>query len=108
LINGIAHIDTYWFWFNQYDVQRVPRSSGFTNWDKSVGIPVELAHIWVFQLGYDHFGDCDFYDGKLYVPTTSHDGYPPIVLVYDENLNLIQWGTLGKGGGSWLYHYWVK
>jgi hypothetical protein len=115
LINGIAHSDKYWFWSNQSGVQRVPRSSGFTNWDKSVDIPLSIR-AWddyipatetepdmsVHYLGYDHYGDCDFYNGKLYIPLTSHDGYPPILLVYDENLNLLQWGKLGHGGGAWV------
>jgi hypothetical protein len=103
LINGLAHNAMYWFWTHQFGVQRVPRSSGFTNCDKSAGIPFELAYKTFFiEPAYNHFGDCDFYDGKLYIPVTSEFGYPPIVLVYDENLNLVKWGKLGHGGGAWV------
>jgi hypothetical protein len=91
LINGIAHSDPYRFWSNRYGVQRVPRITGYTNCDKSVGIPMEPIGN-PFLVSYDnHFGDCDFNNGKLYVPLTSKSGMPPHILVYDENLNLVQW-----------------
>lgn len=60
--------------------------------DRSAGMPPQFA-----ALGYSHFGDPDFYNGVLYVPITSRRA-KPAVLAYDEDLNLLGWGTLDHGG----------
>lgn len=95
-MNGLANSRTHWFWMHQTGIQRVPMTKGMTGQvDRSTGIPKAFA-----DLGYDHLGDGDFYGGSLYVPASG--GPLPVVLVFDENLNLRSWAALEHGGEPFL------
>jgi hypothetical protein len=105
---GLAHSDTHWFWTSLGTIQRAPRAAGFASPDKGWTLdrlPTELQ-----GKGYDHLGDPDYFNGKLYIPITNNadaGSVVPLVLVLDHELNTIGAGTLKSGGttdrgGAWV------
>jgi hypothetical protein len=93
-MQGLASSDTHIYWIVKSNIHRVPIGKYInTPIDLSIPIPPEFS-------AWKHFGDADFYNGRLYVPLT--DGGPPMLLIFDENLNLLSWGEIFPGGGSWV------
>ena len=95
-MQGIAESPSHWYWISREKIQRVPT-------DRSILSPVDASEPFpdaFMALGYDHFGDGDVFGDRLFVPITG--GPVPAVLVYDLKLHLVAWGTLPKGGGSWV------
>jgi len=95
---GIAQSGTHWYWMSRFQIARVPMGESITSpIDAVAGIPPELA-----ALGYDHFGDGDFFGDRLYVPLTG-DYTVGAVVVFDRDLHPLSWARLGADkGGAWV------
>ena len=81
-LQGVAHDSSHWYMTNRAKLWKIPahRDLGVPeSWSKSARIPSQLR-------GYDHFGDLDYHDGRLYVPL---EGAAPAIGVFDSDLNYI-------------------
>lgn len=81
-LQGVAHSSTHWYMTNRYKLWKIPlrRDLGVpAAWSIAVGIPRQLG-------AYNHLGDLDYYDGRLYVPL---EGSAPAIGVFDTDLNYI-------------------
>lgn len=91
IIQGVTHDADNWFFSRQYGLSKFPLEhnlSGSAGSPKalSVGIPKQFSN-----LGYDHIGDLDFFNGHLYVPL---EGQPVTrVLFYNTSLELVNWAA---------------
>lgn len=82
-IQGVAHShDGHWYITRQYAAYKLPvgRPLG-ASWQATAvtGIPAPLG-------AYNHMGDADFYNGRLYVPM---EGSTPAIAVFDSDLNYL-------------------
>ena len=81
-LQGVAHGSSHWYMTNKAKLWKIPvhRDLGApAPWLLSVGIPRQLGP-------YNHLGDLDYYDGRLYVPL---EGSAPAIGVFDADLNYI-------------------
>lgn len=84
---GVSHDEENWF-ISQQDYlwkihKSIPLSSATsTNHPliSKVGIPSHLK-----ALGYNHFGDIDYFKGLVYVPLEGKSGVPNILLTFDAD-----------------------
>lgn len=84
---GLSHDANYWYFSNKTAVMKFNRQ---TQKLTQAGIPGELAN-----QGYDHYGDCDFYNGHLYVPLEglAHN-LDPLIVVFNSHLQRVRQGPL--------------
>ena len=81
-LQGVAHDSSHWYMTNRGKLWKIPvhRDLGVPQaWSRSARIPSQLR-------GYDHLGDLDYHDGRLYVPL---EGAAPAIGVFDSDLNYI-------------------
>jgi hypothetical protein len=81
-LQGVAHDSSHWYMTNRAKLRKIPvhRDLGDPAAGSiSVGIPPQLA-------AYNHLGDLDYYDGRLYVPL---EGSAPAIGVFDADLNYL-------------------
>lgn len=81
-LQGVAHDSSHWYMTNRAMLRKIPvqRDLGAPGASSiSVGIPRQLA-------AYNHMGDLDYYDGRLYVPL---EGSAPAIGVFDTDLNYV-------------------
>jgi len=81
-LQGVAHDSSHWYMTNRAKLWKIPahRDLGVPEaWSRSARIPSQLR-------GYDHLGDLDYHDGRLYVPL---EGAAPAIGVFDSDLNYI-------------------
>ena len=87
---GLSHDQQYWYF---------SRRGGILKFDKQyrkinqVGIPQQFR-----QQQYNHFGDCDHYQGHIYVPLEHESFIDPAIVVFDSNLTLAWSGKLATSG----------
>lgn len=106
-IQGVTHDHDHWY-FSQFDanIWRIPVGRDLA---KAVGagelagtpIPAPLR-----ALGYDHFGDLDYFDGHLYVALEANDAsipQPPRVCLFEaRSLAFLGSAVLtGQGNAPW-------
>lgn len=98
-IQGIAHSYNYWYLSKNGRIYRCHKDN-MKDVISSTGIG-DLPYSSLRK--YDHYGDMDYYNGKLYVATTG--GGVPIVIVYDEFLNYkgyYRFPTDRQSGAGWV------
>jgi len=81
-LQGVAHDSSHWYMTNRAVLRKIPvqRDLGAPATSSiSVGIPRQLA-------AYNHMGDLDYYDGRLYVPL---EGSAPAIGVFDADLHYV-------------------
>jgi hypothetical protein len=81
-LQGVAHSPSHWYMTNRSELWKIPRGRDLgaaAPWSISAGIPRQLR-------GYNHLGDLDYYDGRLYVPL---EGSAPAIGVFDADLDYI-------------------
>ncbi len=81
-LQGVAHDSSHWYMTNRAKLWKIPvhRDLGVpAAWSISVGIPRQLG-------AYNHLGDLDYYDGRLYVPL---EGSASAIGVFDADLNYV-------------------
>lgn len=95
-VQGATHDDDYWYITQQYRLWKFPISHDL-NESVDGGEP-GVSYVDLDELGlsrYDHFGDLDHYDGKLYVPLEdlSGDATPAVGTFDARDLSFL---------GAWL------
>ena len=81
-LQGVAHDSSHWYMTNRAKLWKIPvhRDLGVpAAWSISVDIPRQLG-------AYNHLGDLDYYDGRLYVPL---EGSASAIGVFDADLNYV-------------------
>ncbi len=100
-MQGIANSQTNWFVSNKGTIYKTQRND-----IKKVVKKVKLSEIQGQLKGghYNHFGDLDFHDGLLYVATTGEKPAPPIVIVFNENLEFEKYARFSdkQEGAGWV------
>jgi len=100
---GISNNDNNWFITQNKTLWKVPFSKdlrkSFTTGDGTlkVGIPKQLK-----DLGYNHFGDCDNYNGYIFIPVQGSGNLPVIAVFNEVDLSYIDFAEIkGKESGAW-------
>jgi hypothetical protein len=92
-VQGVALAEDWWFVTQEQRLWRFPAAGDVGDADgelvRSVGIPVP---------GIDHFGDCDYWDGRVYVAMEGSN--PARVGVFDTDLELIGSAPVADQGTS--------
>ncbi len=94
-VQGVALGDDWWFITQERRLWRFPTDVDLADADpagesvRSVGIPCP---------GIDHLGDCDYWDGRLYV--AMEGSKPARIGVFDANLEFIGSSAVGEQGSS--------
>ena len=81
-LQGVAHDSSHWYMTNKAKLRKIPVRcdlGGPAACSVRVGIPWQLG-------AYNHLGDLDYYDGRLYVPL---EGSAPAIGVFDADLNYV-------------------
>ena len=76
---GVAHDASHWYMTNRWKLFKIPVGLDLGvpgAWTASARIPEALR-------GYNHLGDLDYHDGRLYVPV---EGSAPAIAVFDTDL----------------------
>jgi hypothetical protein len=100
---GLSHDSNCWYFSNKSTVIKFNLQMQKLS---ETGIPHEFA-----SRGYNHYGDCDFYNGNLYIPLEDlSKNLTPLILVFDSNLNLVRFGKLSPQiDAPWCaVHPWNK
>jgi hypothetical protein len=97
-LNGVAHDEAHWY-FSQANPPRLWKIYALEDLDQDVDNIRHLTRSFE-SVGYSHFGDIDFFDGRLYV--AAENGPAPAVLVFDRELSLLGVSFLaGKTDCPW-------
>lgn len=90
VVQGVAHDADHWYFSQEHQLWRFPVTHDLDD-DvddkpfKRTGIPAELSRMFgMLRVGYDHFGDLDFFDGRLHVPLEGMQ--PPLLCLFTTNL----------------------
>ena len=86
-LQGVAHDSSHWYMTNKVKLRKIPVRCDLGDpaaCSASVGIPWQLR-------AYNHLGDLDYYDGRLYVPL---EGSAPAIGVFDADLKYISHALL--------------
>ncbi|WP_109435784.1 MULTISPECIES: hypothetical protein [Aquimarina] len=78
---GAAHDDQYWYFTNRHNLFKIPLTTKITSKTKksnNAGIP---SRLYQNGKGYDHMGDIDIYQNKVFVPLEGKR--PPKIAVHD-------------------------
>ena len=93
---GLANDGTYWYFTETKKLRKYRMSDNVANAlpvAGPVGIPSQLE-----DLGCNHFGDPDFYNGYIFIPVEGGNGTQcgtqPVVAVFDTDLNFLNYDDL--------------
>lgn len=112
-IQGVATTSTHWFFAhnkdywndpNIPDMIRIPITAPLeqrSTWDAALVVPMPQA---LLSLGYDHFGDPDEHNGRIYVPVEQKEDYgiPGAIAEFDTNLNYLGYAILARDNAPWV------
>jgi hypothetical protein len=92
-MQGVAHDASHWYMTNRWNLFKVPAGLDLGvpgSWAARARIPGPLR-------GYDHLGDLDYHDGRLYVPV---EGLAPAIAVFDTDLNYLSHALLPEAADA--------
>ena len=119
-MQGIAQSSQNWYWNSRLRIYRVPttnRIDGPADLAWQIAAPPSPGQGVFCQLGYNHMGDSDFYNGNLYVTLSRDESHghgdecplpagvtvtDPALLVLDANLSPVGFGIMRGASGSWV------
>ncbi|GAB5408697.1 MAG: hypothetical protein BalsKO_10620 [Balneolaceae bacterium] len=110
-VQGLANDGTNWYLSNKENIYKWNGSAGFPSSISGTSNYDYVGMVNVNGGGYDHYGDIDFDEDQnlLYVPLErSNKSKAPLLVVFDENLNFIDYEILSKNNLATKEAPWVS